>query len=500
MLKTAPAPHVVLVVDDDEGFRRSVSSVVRKMGWTAIEAGSLAEARTALTAASPQLVLLDLELPDGYGLDLRLSEGVPVHTPFVVLSGDVAGETVRRAMLAGAEDYLSKPVDPQRLETVLRSLALGSSLREEVSDLRAALRRAGRFGRMIGASPAMRTVYDLIERVAPTAAPVLLTGESGTGKEVAALTLHDLSKLRDRAFVAINCGAIPETLVESRLFGHEKGAFTGADRLHVGVFESADGGTLFLDEIGEMPPGLQVRLLRVLESGTFTRVGGTATLKAHVRVIAATNRDPAAAIAAGTLREDLFHRLSVFPIRLPPLRDRPEDVPLLAAHFLEALNAEAGEAKEISREGLRLLSRQSWSGNVRELRNVLQRAYIMAAADIDEAAIQMALSGQDPASARPTMRSDSHAAEARPPNPHPAGPAAHGGTSAQAGERAAAAGEVRIPLPCTWGTAEEAVILAMLAHCKGNKRKAARDLEISVKTLYSRLRDYEGHGGEHAPP
>ncbi|MGE0193382.1 MAG: sigma-54-dependent transcriptional regulator [Planctomycetota bacterium] len=481
-----PTAKHVLLVDDDASFRVSLAALMRREGWSPTEAGSLAQARERLGEARPDLVILDLDLPDGHGLDLRLAEDVPVDTPFVVVSGSAEAESARRALRAGAEDYLVKPLDPGRLKTVLHGLEQAAGLREQVSDLRAALRRSGRFGQLVGATHAMQRVYDLIERVAPTAAPVLITGESGTGKEVVAATLHEMSKRRDEAFVAINCGAIPDTLIESRLFGHEKGAFTGADRRQPGVFEQADGGTLFLDEIGEMPPELQVRLLRVLETKLFQRVGGTATLRADVRLIAATNRDPQESIRTGRLREDLYHRLSVFPIHLPPLRERSSDIPLLVTHFAEALPKDGPGRRTLTREALGVFAAHPWPGNVRELRNAVQRAFILSPDRLDEATARSALSGVGVGvgvGAGPD-RAISNGIPSEPlasvPVPPPAALGPDGGAES-----------LRVPLPCTWSQVEQIVIEGMLRHCGGNKRKTARDLGISVKTLYARLRDYE---------
>ncbi len=485
---TLTATKRVLLVDDDATFRTSLAALLRRIGWAPVEAATLGEARARLAEDSPDVVILDLDLPDGFGLDLRLAEGMPLNTPFVVVSGSAGAEAARQALRAGAEDYLTKPLDPGRIESVLHGLEQAAELREEVSDLRAALRRSGRFGRLVGASDAMQRVYDLIERVAPTAAPVLITGESGTGKELVAETLHELSKRRDEPFVAINCGAIPDTLIESRLFGHEKGAFTGADRRQPGVFEQADGGTLFLDEIGEMPPELQVSLLRVLETRMFQRVGGSATLRSDVRVIAATNREPEESIRAGRLREDLYHRLSVFPIHLPPLRTRRDDVPLLVGHFADALPHDGARRPIVTREALAVFQNHHWPGNVRELRNAVQRALILSRSRIDEA------------TARATVTTSSASAHGGPVEAvaTPA-PRADAMTPASFPVPFESENEVvRIPLPCTWTEVEKAVILGMLRHCGGNKRKTARDLGISVKTLYARLRDYD-HGAD-APP
>jgi DNA-binding NtrC family response regulator len=244
---------------------------------------------------------------------------------------------------------------------------------------RAASRPApARFGRLYGNSTAMQDVFAMIARVAPTEATVLITGESGCGKELVAHSIHDLSARRSGPFIAINCGAIPQNLIEAELFGYEKGAFTGANRQHAGCFERARGGTLFLDEITEMSPEMQVRLLRVLETGKFARIGGDRDLAADVRVLAATNREPAAAVRDGVLREDLMYRLAVFPLHLPPLRDREDDAELLAEHFLQDLNASADTQKRLSRAAIEAIRRHAWPGNVRELRNAIHRAFILA--------------------------------------------------------------------------------------------------------------------------
>jgi DNA-binding NtrC family response regulator len=324
-------------------------------------------------------------------------------------------------------------------------------LKHEVVDLRGQLREFGRFGRLVGRSEAMQKVYKLIERVAPTDAGVFVTGESGTGKELVAETVHLLSGRRAEAFVAVNCGAMAPTLIESEFFGHEKGSFTGADRRRIGYFERADGGTLFLDEITEMPQELQVKLLRVLEVGAVTRVGATEPTPVNVRVVAASNRDPAEAVAKGQLREDLFYRLNVFPIELPPLRMRGEDAALLAQHFLEQVNTREGTRKRFTPRALARLQALSWLGNVRELKNAVERAAILADVTIDAEAL---------------------------PRPHAEQPIAEDATL-----------HVRIGTPI--GEIERRVILATLESLDGNKRRTAEVLGISLKTLYNRLNVYQ---------
>jgi len=311
-----------------------------------------------------------------------------------------------------------------------------------------------RYGRLHGASPAMREVYRMIERVAPTEATVFLIGESGSGKEPVAQTLHERSRRADGPFVAVNCGAIPANLVEAELFGYEKGAFTGAIRSHRGYFQRAAGGTLFLDEITETAPEMQLRLLRVLETPRFTPVGGEAELAADVRVIAATNRVPAQAVSDGRLREDLMYRLAVFPIQLPPLRARGDDVDLLARHFLEALNRKAETAKRFSATSLVRLAAHAWPGNVRELENAVQRAFILADEELE---IELAAAGP-----------------------------AEGGSTPRDG--------LSFPIGTPLADMERTAILATLQRYGGNKRRCAEILGISLKTLYSRLAEYQPAG------
>jgi DNA-binding NtrC family response regulator len=297
----------------------------------------------------------------------------------------------------------------------------------------------------------MQDVYRMIEKVAPTEATVFITGESGCGKELVARTIHERSPRARGAFVAINCGAIPQNLIEAELFGHERGAFTGANRQHRGCFERAEGGTLFLDEITEMPLEMQVRLLRVLETGRFVRVGGDGEIRTNVRVLAATNRDALDAVRDGRLREDLMYRLAVFPIALPPLRERDGDTELLAEHFLQNLNVEGGMSKRFSRAALTTIRAYHWPGNVRELKNAVHRAFIMA-----EEFVELDLSGL-------------------------ACPAVEGEC-------------LRMPVGTSLAEMERQAIFATLDHCRGNKRRAAEMLGVSLKTLYNRLTAYQADG------
>lgn len=308
-----------------------------------------------------------------------------------------------------------------------------------------------RFGMMYGSSLAMERLYQHLDKVAVTDATVLLAGESGTGKELIAQTIHQISRRSKETFIAVNCGAIPAHLIEAALFGHERGSFTGAVRQHVGYFEHASRGTLFLDEITEMPTEMQVKLLRVLESGKFLRVGGSDEVKVDVRLIAATNRDLETAVKQGSLREDLMYRLAVFPIRVPPLRERNGDVELLAYHFLQVLNAKDNARKTFSRQSMEMIRSYSWPGNVRELKNVVQRAFILSA---DTLVIEEHLS--DPYVRKPTMHE----------------------------------GCLNFSVGTPLADAQREIILATLKHFGGNKRLTADALGISLKTLYNRLKDY----------
>jgi DNA-binding NtrC family response regulator len=440
-----------LIVEDDPDFRASLAALVSHEGYETTEAATLAEARAALAAAPPDLALVDLGLPDGSGIELlRREEGTP-PLELVVVTGNATVETAVEALRQGALDYLVKPIDRARLRSVLANVSRTRELKQEVSTLREELRELGRFGPMVGRSAAMQAVYDLIARVAPTQATVFVTGESGTGKELVARAIHQLSTRRARPLVALNCGAVSPSLIESELFGHERGSFTGADRRRAGYFEEAAGGTLFLDEIGEMPIELQVKLLRVLETECVTRVGASEPIHVDVRVIAASNRDPRKAVEEGSLREDLLYRLNVFPIHLPPLRERAGDVELLADHFLEELNAREGTAKRFSAAAIDHLCTLPWPGNVRELKNVVERAAILADTTIEPSALP-----------------ESERRAAPPP----------------------AEATLQIRVGSSIAEAERRLILATLDQLQGDKKRTAEVLGISLKTLYNRLNVY----------
>ncbi|HEY0879571.1 MAG TPA: sigma-54 dependent transcriptional regulator, partial [Zeimonas sp.] len=371
-----------LIVEDDENSAEMLAELVSAEGFSTATAGSLHDACRQYAFRQPDVVLLDLSLPDGNGIELFDRVERNEACEIVLITGHATLETSIQALRLGAADYLLKPVNVPRLRQILGRASGSSEARGRLATERVHVDAEGRFGRLWGKSAAMREIYHQIARVAPTAVTALITGESGTGKEVVAETIHDLSKRAKAPFLAINCGSISPQLIESELFGHEKGSFTGALRQHRGFFERADGGTLFLDEITEMPMELQVKLLRVLETGAFVRVGSDAVINVDVRIVAATNRTPAEAVSSGRLREDLYYRLNVFPIDLPPLRDRLEDVPLLAEHFLDGLNEREGARKRFSDRALKALAEYRWPGNVRELRNAVHRGFILAEGDV----------------------------------------------------------------------------------------------------------------------
>lgn len=369
----------VLIVEDDLSTRKGLEECIKDLGGEPVSVGTAKEAAKAIGEVDPRILIVDIHLPDGDGIEiLRLARESDPEREGIVITGQGSIDNAIEALRAGAFDYLLKPLRPAQLEVVFNRLADRRRLETEVETLRAELQETGRLGDLVGRSEAMTRIFDVIRRVARSNAPVLITGASGSGKEVAARTIHRLSRRAGKPFVAFNCGAISPTLIESELFGHERGSFTGAEKRRVGYFEEAMGGTLFLDEITEMGAELQVKLLRVLEDRTLRRVGGTAELKVDVRLISATNRDPRNAIEEGKLREDLYYRLNVFPLALPTLAERRDDIPLLAEHFRKLIEEQerAGVAGWEPRSLDRLQS-YAWPGNVRELRNVVHRAYVM---------------------------------------------------------------------------------------------------------------------------
>ena len=372
-----------LIVEDDPGTRRGLEESIESLGGDPRSVGTVAEATKALQEFAPHVLLVDINLPDGDGLEVlrKVREEHP-EVDAIVITGSASLDHAIEALRAGATDYLLKPLRPAQLQVVFQRIAERRRIELELDTVRSALQETGRLGDMVGRSEAMQKVFELMRRVARSDAPVLITGPSGSGKEVAARTIHRLSRRGGKPFVAFNCGAVSPTLIESELFGHERGAFTGADKRRVGYFEEANGGTLFLDEITEMSADLQVRLLRVLEEKAVRRVGGSQDIQLDVRLLSATNREPPEAIREGKLREDLYYRLNVFPLCLPPLKDRREDIPLLAEHFRRQIDdAERKGIRAWDPKALDRLQGPEWPGNVRELRNAVHRAYIMTEGD-----------------------------------------------------------------------------------------------------------------------
>ncbi len=368
----------ILAVDDEVATCEALAEMLEAWGHKVITANDGTDALRKAAEFRPDIVLSDLAMPgtDGIGLLRALKEDTP-DVPVIFLTGRGTIDAAVGAIREGAYDFIEKPVDPPRLKVCLdRAMEKKETLRE-VQTLRRRLKQLGS-NEFIGQSAVMRKVFDLIEKVAPSKAAVAIGGESGTGKEMVARAVHNLSARREKPFIAVNCASIPATLMESEIFGHERGAFTGADQRRPGVFELAHGGTLFLDEVGEIPLELQAKLLRVLEEGRLRRLGGKVELEVDVRVLCATNRDLKAEIRNQRFREDLFFRLNVFQVQLPPLRDRREDIPILAQHFVEKFNNDSGKrVSGVHPDALEVLMNYDWPGNIRELRNAVERALIL---------------------------------------------------------------------------------------------------------------------------
>ena len=442
----------VLIVEDDPAARVGLEQLVKSWGFIAESASDGEEALEKVTTFRPAIVITDLVMPrmDGLALlrALPLQGAADVTTLLLTAQGTV--ETAVEAMKEGAYDYLTKPVDIQRLKILLDKILERLETLREVKTLRRQLREHGTFGSLIGNSAEMRKIYQVVEQAAPTGASVLITGESGTGKELVAQTIHQLSPRATFPFIAINCAAIPETLLESEIFGHEKGAFTGAADRRQGCFELADRGTLFLDEIGEMTPATQVKLLRVLQERKFRRLGGRVEQSVDVRVIAATNIDPVEAVKAGKLREDLYYRLNVFAFRLPTLRERRDDLPLLVQAFINEFNGRNQKnIAGVDQQAMRMLEHYGWPGNVRELRNVIERATILAPGPFIEAKHLPPVLAEEP-----------------PPEHQP---------------------QLALAPGTTVEEAERRLIMMTLAHTRDNKTRAAEILGISLKTLHNKL-------------
>ena len=445
----------VLIVEDDATTRLGLTELVGTWGFTTESAADGQDALQRITSFRPTIIISDLVMPRMGGLELlRALKDEGGDLTIVILTAQGTVETAVEAIKEGAYDYLTKPIEPQRLKILLDKIVERQDTIREVKVLRRQLRDQGSFGRMIGSSAQMRKVYQVVEQAAPTQASVLLWGESGTGKELVAQTIHQLSPRAQMPFVPINCAAIPETLLESEIFGHEKGAFTGASDRREGCFELADSGTLFLDEIAEMTPSTQVKLLRVLQERTFRRLGGRHEQTVDVRVIAATNANPAEAVKSGKLREDLYYRLNVFSIELPPLRFRKEDLSLLIQSFMAEFNERNRKSvSAVDPAAMRILEQYNWPGNVREVRNIIERAVILSSGAFIEPKHLPPLVTDSPDVVKPTLSLEP-------------------GTTVEEAERR--------------------LILMTLEHTRDNKTRAAEILGISLKTLHNKLNKLRG--------
>ncbi|HTK31271.1 MAG TPA: sigma-54 dependent transcriptional regulator [Candidatus Saccharimonadaceae bacterium] len=450
----------LLVVDDEEAFRRLTCRELARTGYRVQGAESLEEARRLLANQHFHLVVLDMRLPDGSGLELlREIRAASPTTGVVILTAYGTVQEAIRAMKEGAIDFLTKPCKLTELEAVLEKAIERQALERGNTALQRDVERLGQGQHFIGQSSPVRELLNLLSRVAQTDATVLIRGESGVGKELISRAVHRLSARAAQPFVVVDCASLHENLLQSELFGHEKGAYTGAIRLKHGLFEVADRGTIFLDEIGELTPALQVKLLRVLETGTFRRLGGTADIHVDVRMIAATNRALEQMMQNKEFREDLYYRLNVFSLHIPPLRDRPEDIPLLVEHFIRNSSVVPKRGVHCSAPALEVLTRYRWPGNVRELENVIERALILCDAGVIEPE-------HLPLGVRlePTMRSTEE--------------------------------DGRL---VTLAEVERRYLLRVVDECKGHRQKAASILGISERNLYRKLKEFEGGKPEGEP-
>jgi len=466
----------VLVAEDHPRTRQAWTELIASWGFEVEAAEDGQRAVELIASFEPHIVLLDLKLPikDGLGVlgEIR-QRGLPITT--IVISGEGDIPDAVQAIKLGAYDYLRKPVDPPRLRQTLNNLSEHLAVSEENQRLRLRLMGVGQLGSIIGQSQAMRRVMALVEQAAPSSASVIIQGDSGTGKEIVARTIHESSPRRNGPYVAINCAALPEGLLESELFGHERGAFTGADQRRAGCFELANGGTLLLDEITEMKPELQAKLLRVIEDRKLRRVGGTSDIALNVRVLAASNRDLADAILTGRLREDLYYRLNVFTIVLPRLAERLEDLPLLVDHFVrEFARANSKQVSGVDNPCLEALKARPWPGNARELRNIIERAVIVSTGPLITVADLPTLTAPTRPAAPPQRAPETAAPAAQSAPPEPDSPAPG------------------LPVGQPLREVERQLILQTLEMAGGNRVRAAEILGISPKTLYNKLGRYQG--------
>ena len=446
----------ILIVEDEENERTGLAEIISSWGYRAETARDGVEGYEKVASWSPAVVVTDLKMPRMGGMELleRIGDNSAVKVVVVTAQGTI--DSAVQAMRSGAYDYITKPIDTDRLRAILQnaSALLGTQVELEVT--RRKLRDTGSLGSLVGSSAKIQEIFRLIELVAPSTASVLITGASGTGKELVARTIHELSPRRTKPFVPINCAAIPETLIESEIFGHEKGAFTGALERRTGCFELAEGGTLLLDEIGEMPVATQAKLLRVLEDRKLRRLGSKVETTVDVRVLAATNKVPEEAVSRGELRNDLYYRLNVFNIHMPMLREHKEDIPGLVEFLLKDMSAKHGrKVAAVSEAVLNLFQGYSWPGNVRELRNTLERAVIVCEGSVVET------KHLPPDFGRPMVRTSSEDPDA-----------------------------VHLGVGTTVREGEKLLILKTLESTNNNKTRAAEILGISLKTLHNKLKEY----------
>jgi DNA-binding NtrC family response regulator len=450
------AQERILIVEDEENERTGLAELVSGWGYRTDTAVDGVEALEKVAAFAPSIVITDVKMPRMGGMELveRLSE-MAQSVAVVMVTAQKTTETAFHAGRLGVQDYIEKPIDFRRLRSILTNIGEILDTRTENETLRRRLRDKGALGLLVGSSARMQEIFRLIEMVAPSTASVLITGASGTGKELVARTIHDLSPRRNKPFVPINCAAIPETLIESEIFGHEKGAFTGALERRTGCFELAEGGTLLLDEIGEMPVATQAKLLRVLEDRKLRRLGSRVETSVDVRVLAATNKIPDDAVAAGELREDLYYRLNVFNIHMPPLREHKDDIRELAKSLLADMNEKHNrKVSDVSEAVLNIFQSYSWPGNVRELRNTLERAVIICEGGLIESKHLPPGFGQSVK----VVVNDPDA--------------------------------VHLGVGTTVEEAEKLLILKTLQATNNNKTRAAEILGISLKTLHNKLKEY----------
>jgi DNA-binding NtrC family response regulator len=457
------AQEKVLIVEDEESERTGLAELVQSWGYRTETAKDGLDALDKITAWSPGIVVTDIGMPRMDGMELleRIADQ-PQAMAVILLTAQGTIDKAVDAMKMGAYDFLTKPVDFARLRNILGNASKQRGTERELEVTRKKLRDVGVFGSLVGSSKKMQEIFGLIEMVAPSSASVLITGESGTGKELVARTVHEMSSRKNKPFVAINCAAVPETLIESEIFGHEKGAFTGAMERRAGCFELAEEGTLLLDEIGEMPIATQAKLLRVLEDRKLRRLGSKVETEVDVRVIAATNRIPEQAVASGQLRGDLYYRLNVFNIQMPALREHKEDIPALAESLLNDMNTKHGrQVSGLSDEVLQMFTVYNWPGNVREMRNTLERAVIVCQGPVVEK-------------------------KHLPPN---------FGAGMPVASAVDEPGTVRLGVGTTVEEAERQLITKTLDATHNNKTKAAEILGISLKTLHNKLKEYAAVAG-----